>query len=115
MLFRSKPSTSIIAEALAPKVEIPRTQKRDVLLPGCPDDCMAMIPGTLPAKALVKFDEGNCFICDTSTLVMAPVTVSFFCVPRPVTTTSSMAFVFSSDICTSITFLSPLTSTLTGL
>ena len=34
MFDRSKPSTSIIASELAPKVEMPRTQKRDVLLPG---------------------------------------------------------------------------------
>lgn len=53
-----------------------------------------MIPGTLPARALVKLDVGYFLSLSTSTFVIAPVIVSFFCLPSPVTTTSSTAFIF---------------------
>jgi len=43
------------------------------------------------------------------------VIVSFFCLPSPVTTTSSTAFIFSSCILMLITLVSPFTKILTVL
>ena len=74
-----------------------------------------MIPGTLPARALVKLDVGYFLSLSTSTFVIAPVIVSFFCLPSPVTTTSSTAFIFSSCILMLIILVSPFTKILTVL
>ena len=93
---RSNPSTKTSAELLAPKVEIPRIQNSETL-PGFPEVCIAKTPGTLPAKALEIAPEGFAFKISTSTLVMAPVTVSFFWAPVPVMTTSSIRL--ASDSC----------------
>ena len=51
---------------------------------------MAMIPATLPAKALLKLAVGI-FIVLTSTVVIAPTTLALRCTPAPTTVTSSKA------------------------
>ena len=92
MLFRlpSSPSISTSALELAPNVPIPRIQNSDILEPGSPLDCTEIIPGTRPPSILVREVAGVC-ICDISTLVTAPVRLTFFSfVPIPVMTTSSI-------------------------
>ena len=83
-------------------------QNSEVLFPGCPEVCRAIIPGTLPAKALDILEVGKRFKSPTFTLVTAPVTVSFFCAPIPVTTTSSStlasdSFILTLTVCCSFT------------
>ena len=88
-ISRSKPSTNTKAAVLAPNVEILRIQNSDTL-PGRPEVCIAITPGTTPAKPSATDVEGTDFNASISTLVIAPVTAIFFCAPVPVTTTSSI-------------------------
>ena len=96
-IFRSNPSINTNAPEPAPKVEIPRIQNSDILLPGCPDVWRAIIPATLPANAFVMLDVEVLSVL-TSTVVAAPVIVIFFCAPVPVITTSSIAVALASCI-----------------
>ena len=109
--LRSKPSTSTKAALLAPKVEIPRIQNSDSLLPGCPLVCCANTPATLPANALARLDEELWFRSSTSTLVIAPVTLILRCAPVPVTTISSSTLSSDSFIVT-LTMVCSLTKIL---
>ena len=52
-ILRSNPSTRTSAPEPAPKVEIPRIQNSEMFSPGCPEVWRAIIPGILPANALV--------------------------------------------------------------
>ena len=79
---------------------MPRIQNSEVFLPGCPDVCMASTPATLPAKALTTLPFAVCIKSDTLTVVIAPVTVNFFCTPVPVITTSSSELAADSFIVT---------------
>ena len=86
----SRPSISTSALELAPNVPIPRIQNSDILDPGSPLDCTEIIPGTRPPSILVR-EVAGVWICEISTLVTAPVRLTFFSlVPIPVITTSSI-------------------------
>ena len=108
---RSKPSTKTNAALLAPKVDILRTQNSDTD-PGRPSVCIACMPGTTPANASAIEALGEYFNSSTSTFVIAPVTAIFFCVPIPVTTTSSIILASASFI-TTFTVRCSFTSTST--
>ena len=84
----STPSISIKAEALAPKVLIPRTQNSEKSLPGSPLRVTPIIPGTRPCNIFETEVAGTCN-CAGSTEVIAPTTDTLRCEPRPTTTTSS--------------------------
>ena len=73
---------------------MPRIQNSEVSFPGSPEVCMAITPATLPANVLLMLilPPPACFNVFTLTVVMAPVTVAFFCIPVPVTVTSSNTF-----------------------
>ena len=104
-MSRSNPSTNTNAAVLAPKVDILRIQNSDTL-PGRPEVCMAITPGTTPANPSTTEVEGTDFNASTSTLVMAPVTAIFFCAPVPVITTSSIIVLDDSFIFTLIVLCS---------
>ena len=57
--------------------------------PGIPPVCQAIMPGILPAKAVVR-SELDVFRSPGLTVVIAETTLSFFCVPKATTCTSSM-------------------------
>ena len=61
---------------------------------------MAMIPGTFPANVLLILIllPPECLSVLTSTVVIAPVTVAFFCIPVPVTVTSSNTLLWLGSI-----------------
>ena len=84
----SSPSIKTKALELAPKVPIPRTQNSEIFLPGSPLLITEIIPGTRPPNTLLILVAG---ICKSSafTLVIAPTTLIFRCVPIPITTASS--------------------------
>src|SRR5690606_12133143 len=84
----SNPSTNTSAAVLAPKVEILRIQNSDTL-PGRPEVCIAIMPGTTPANELAIENEGLDFNSSTSSFVTAPVIDVLTCGPAAVTTTSS--------------------------
>ena len=59
--------------------------------PGIPPVCQAIMPGILPAKAVVR-SELDVFRSPGFTVVIAETTLSFFCVPKATTCTSSILF-----------------------
>ena len=55
-------------------------------------------PGTAPCNAWLTLATGRDSITSEPTILTAPVTFTFFCVPYPTTTTSSKTFVSSLKI-----------------
>ena len=91
----STPSINTKAPCPAPKVLIPRTQNSEKSLPGSPLRVTEMMPGTRPPNMLLM-EVAGVFSVATSTPVMAPVTLIFFCtLPDAVITTSSITFELS--------------------
>ena len=73
------------------------------LRPGSPEVCRPATPGVLPMRALEMLETGADRMSLPFTDEMAPVTLTFFCVAKAVTTTSSIRLVsglsvtFSTD------------------
>ena len=73
------------------------------LRPGSPEVCRPATPGVLPMSALAMLETGAERMSLPFTEEMAPVTFTFFCVAKAVTTTSSIRLVsmvivtFSTD------------------
>ena len=60
-------------------------------LPGCPELCTAVSPGTMPWRAEEPLETLALRMSLLLMLCTAPVRFIFFCVPYPTTTTSSRA------------------------
>ncbi|MNH21680.1 hypothetical protein D3C79_815000 [compost metagenome] len=90
----SIPSMKISGLLGPAKVDIPRTQKLDPSAPGSAPRWTAIIPATRPAKALLRVEVGTLrSLADTEDI--APTIDSFFCFPKPTTTTSSISVEFA--------------------
>ena len=95
----STPSRISSGDLLAPKVEMPRIQKFAPSAPGSPDDWVEMTP------AVDRLLDVTLSVLGRTTCT-APTKLSFFCVPKATTTTSSMTF----DASISVTSLNSSTS-----
>ena len=100
---RSIPSTNTKGLVFGPNVLIPRIQKSEPA-PGSPERCTATIPAICPAKLLL--------ICPTGTLkslrdtvLIAPTTLSFFCLPNATTVISSNSLDFGLSLITKLVLL----------
>ncbi|MNI17980.1 hypothetical protein D3C73_713730 [compost metagenome] len=113
-LLRGTPSI-IISGLVPPAKELtPRIQKFESSYPGSPEGCIATMPGTCPAMELDN--ERPVTARSLAVMVLIEATrLSFFCLPKPTTTTSSkldalsvkrMLTVFSSGfrICSSVMY-----------
>ena len=104
-LVISTPSRISSGDLLAPKVEMPRIQKFAPSAPGSPDDWVEMTPAILPANEVERLLDVTLSVLGRTTCT-APTKLSFFCVPKATTTTSSMTF----DASISVTSLNSSTS-----
>ncbi len=104
ILFRSRsmPSTRTKGLLLPLKDEIPRIKKVELSYPGSPVRCAPMTPASCPIKLVLM--ERLVPTCNFlgSIVVTAPTTETFFCLPKPTTTTSSN--VFASSFSATLTF-----------
>ena len=72
--------------------EAPRRLMLQLSSPGALDERVIITPGTCPCKAWSGEDSPPLFSnAFESTTVTAPVSDSFFCTPKPTTTSSSSA------------------------
>ena len=86
------------------KVATPRMKKSVLSCPGSPLLEKATNPAMFPARAVVRSLEGT-LSSFTSIDVMAPMTLSFFCLPKATATASSNSL-FSSESSMLMTFWS---------
>src|SRR5690606_36794675 len=85
----SEPSIKISGETWYPKVVTPRTRNCALTAPGSPESENAIRPGIRPANADVKLEDGP-WKSRALTVVIAPTTLDFFCVPKATIVTSSI-------------------------
>ena len=97
-ILRSTPSTSTKGLLPAPKVLIPRIQK-SAPAPGSPERCMTTIPANCPAKPELNLATGI-FSSFIETVLMAPITLAFRCLPYATTVTSSSSAVWGCILTT---------------
>ncbi|MNR16904.1 hypothetical protein D3C85_1335370 [compost metagenome] len=82
MLPKYSKSSTIISGAPLPFVVLkPRINNTAPSLPGCPERCCVVIPGTRPIKVFCKLAAGDCLITSPEIALVEPVLVIFFCVP----------------------------------
>ena len=92
VMSRTMPSMTISGFWSPAYVPTPRTRIVDSSKPASP-----AIPAIRPTRALEILVTGERISSLPDSCPMAPVTVSFFWVPKPTTTTSSMLWTFSSS------------------
>ena len=83
----STSSSKIKGVAPPPKVDTPRIKNSEAV-PGSPLLVLTITPANLPAIELVN-EELGALSSNPFTVEIAPVTLTFFCVPDPTITTSS--------------------------
>jgi len=96
-LVISTPSRISSGDCPDPKVEIPRIQKLAPSAPGSPDFCTAITPAILPLNEVERLLDEVCRSLGLTDCT-APTSDSFFCTPKPTTTTSSSLFEASASV-----------------
>ena len=97
VMSRTMPSMTISGFWSPAYIPTPRTRIVDSSKPASPVFWTAAIPAIRPTRALEILVTGERISSLPDSCPMAPVTVSFFWVPKPTTTTSSMLWTFSSS------------------
>ena len=92
-LVISTPSRISSGDCPEPKVEMPRIQKFAPSAPGSPVFCTAI----LPANEVERLLDDTCNSLGLTDWT-APTSDSFFCTPKPTTTTSSNSFEASTSV-----------------
>ena len=96
---------TISGAVFVPNVEMPRIQKLAPSAPGSPVRCVAITPAILPANEEVRLLEGKSRL-EGFTACTAPTTLSFFWMPNPTTTTSSIELACSFRLTSFISWMS---------
>ena len=99
LMSPSMPSinTSGLASEPSPIVPVPRILML-ILLSNAPLVVVICNPGTTPCRACTAFCTGRDVSASESTVPTEPVRLTFFCVPKPTTTTSSKVLVSSCSM-----------------